>query len=83
MSGLASGDEFDSILEKLRGSPVRHDTFPAEDLLKLASESIDDPQPRPLIGSTAKTFGDGSCLSSPSPEGRSTTRASTPSLLPP
>jgi|SRR5580704_3285302 hypothetical protein len=42
LSGVASGEEFDSILEKLRGLHVRHSTFRAEELLELASEAIDE-----------------------------------------
>jgi hypothetical protein len=53
LSGLASGEEFDSILEKLRGLHVRHNTFPAEELLELASEAIDESAATPAnpIGS--------------------------------
>jgi hypothetical protein len=42
LAGLASGEEFDSILEKLRALHVRNHTFPAEELLELASDAIDE-----------------------------------------
>ena len=40
--GLASGQDFDPILEKLGASHIRHNTFPAEELLELASDAIDE-----------------------------------------
>ena len=42
LNGLASAQEFDSIIEKLDALHVRHDTFPAEELLELASDAIDE-----------------------------------------
>ncbi len=42
LAGLASGEEFDSILEKLGALHLRNDTFPAEELLELASDAIDE-----------------------------------------
>jgi hypothetical protein len=42
LAGLAAGEEFDPILEKLRALHVRNDTFPAEELLELASDAIDE-----------------------------------------
>jgi hypothetical protein len=42
LAGLASGQDFDPILEKLGASHIRHNTFPAEELLELASDAIDE-----------------------------------------
>jgi hypothetical protein len=42
LAGLAFGQDFDLILEKLGALPVRHNTFPAEELLELASDAIDE-----------------------------------------
>jgi hypothetical protein len=42
LSGLASGEEFDWIHERLRALHVRHNTFPAEELLELASDAINE-----------------------------------------
>jgi hypothetical protein len=40
LTGLASGEDFDSIIQKLGDLHVPHDTFPAEELLELASDAI-------------------------------------------
>src|SRR5665213_3414400 len=42
LSGLASGQDVDLILEKLGALHIRHNTFPAEELLELASDAIDE-----------------------------------------
>src|ERR1022692_1944846 len=42
LNGLASAQEFDSIIEKLDALHVRPGTFPAEELLELASDAIDE-----------------------------------------
>jgi hypothetical protein len=42
LSGLASGQDFDPILEKLGALHIRHNTYPAEELLELASDAIDE-----------------------------------------
>jgi hypothetical protein len=42
LGGLASSQEFDPILEKLGALHVRNNTFPAEELLELASDAIDE-----------------------------------------
>ena len=42
LAGLASGQDVDLILEKLGELRVRHNTFPAEELLELASDAIDE-----------------------------------------
>ena len=42
LSGLASSEDFDPILEELQVLHVRHNTFPAEELLELASDAIDE-----------------------------------------
>jgi hypothetical protein len=42
LSSLASGQDFDPILEKLGALHIRHNTFPAEELLELASDAIDE-----------------------------------------
>ena len=42
LTGLASGQDLDPILEKLGALHVRHNTFPAEELLELASDAIDE-----------------------------------------
>jgi hypothetical protein len=40
--GLASGQDFDLIIEKLGALHIRHNTFSAEELLELASDAIDE-----------------------------------------
>ncbi len=42
LAGLASGQDLDPVLEKLGPLHIRHNTFPAEDLLELASDAIDE-----------------------------------------
>ncbi|MGP0109135.1 MAG: hypothetical protein ACLPR9_09795 [Acidimicrobiales bacterium] len=42
LNGLASGSEFEPIIEKLGALHIRHNTFPAEELLELASDAIDE-----------------------------------------
>jgi hypothetical protein len=42
LGGLASGQDFDQILGQLETLHVRHNTFPAEELLELASDAIDE-----------------------------------------
>jgi hypothetical protein len=42
IAGLASGDASEEILSKLEVLHVRHNTFPAEELLALASDAIDE-----------------------------------------
>ena len=42
LSGLASSQNSDALLEQLGALHVRHNTFPAEELLKLASDAIDE-----------------------------------------
>jgi hypothetical protein len=42
LRGLASGEDFDPILEKLQVLHVRHNTLPAEELLELAADAIDE-----------------------------------------
>ena len=42
LAGLASGQECDSVLEKLGTLHIRHNTFPAEELLELASDAIEE-----------------------------------------
>jgi hypothetical protein len=42
LSDLASGQDFDPIFEKLGALHIRHNTFPAEELLELASDAIDE-----------------------------------------
>jgi len=42
LTGLATGQDFDPIIEELGALHVRHDTFPAEELLELASDAIDE-----------------------------------------
>jgi len=42
LSGLASGEPSDEILFKLSTLHIRYNTFPAEELLELASEAIDE-----------------------------------------
>ena len=42
LAGLAFGQDVDPILEKLGASHIRHNTFPAEELLELASDAIDE-----------------------------------------
>jgi hypothetical protein len=42
LAGLASGQDVDLIPEKLGALHVRHNTFPAEELLELASDAIDE-----------------------------------------
>ncbi len=40
--GLAAGRDFELVLEKLGALHIRHNTFPAEELLELASDAIDE-----------------------------------------
>lgn len=42
LSGLASGQDFDAVLEKLGTLHIRYNTFPAEELLELASDAIEE-----------------------------------------
>jgi hypothetical protein len=42
LAGLVSGEDCDPILEKLGSLHIRHNTFPAEELLGLASDAIDE-----------------------------------------
>lgn len=42
LAGLAFGQDFDLILENLAALHFRHNTFPAEELLELASDAIDE-----------------------------------------
>jgi hypothetical protein len=42
LAGLASGQDFDAVLEKLGALHIRNNTFPAEELLELASDAIDE-----------------------------------------
>jgi hypothetical protein len=42
LAGLASGQDFDQILERLGALHIRHNTFPAEELLELTSDAIDE-----------------------------------------
>src|ERR1039458_8037372 len=42
LAGLASGQNFDPALEKLGALHIRHNTFPAEELLELASDAIEE-----------------------------------------
>lgn len=42
LAGLASGDEPETILAKLGALRIRSNTFPAEELLELASDAIDE-----------------------------------------
>src|ERR1019366_4330823 len=42
LNGLVTDQDFDSIIEKLGALHIRHDTFPAEELLELASDAIDE-----------------------------------------
>src|ERR1019366_10266770 len=42
LNGLASGSEFEPIIEKLGALHIRNNTFPAEELLELASDAIDE-----------------------------------------
>jgi len=42
LAGLASGEGSEAILSKLGVLHIRHNTFPAEELLELASDAIDE-----------------------------------------
>jgi len=42
LAGLASGQDFDPVLEKLGALHIRNNTFPAEELLELVSDAIDE-----------------------------------------
>ena len=42
LNGLTSGQDFDPIIENLGPLRIRHNTFPAEELLELASDAIDE-----------------------------------------
>jgi len=80
LAGLASGDEPETILAKLGALRIRSNTFPAEELLELASDAIDEAAPRRLIRSAARSSGSDCSQSARSPARRSITRASTQSL---
>jgi hypothetical protein len=41
LNGLVAGQDFDPVIEKLAALHVRYNTFPAEELLELASDAID------------------------------------------
>lgn len=42
LAGLASGEQSEAILSKLGALHIRHNTFPAEELLELASDAIEE-----------------------------------------
>ncbi len=42
LAGLASGEQSEAILSKLGVLHIRHNTFPAEELLELASDAIEE-----------------------------------------
>ncbi len=42
LGGLTSGQDFDAVLDKFAVLHIRHNTFPAEELLELASDAIDE-----------------------------------------
>lgn len=42
LAGLASGEESEEILSKLGALHIRYNAFPAEELLELASDAIDE-----------------------------------------
>ena len=42
LAGLASGEQPEEILSKLSALHIRHNTFPAEELLELASNAIEE-----------------------------------------
>jgi hypothetical protein len=42
LAGLASGQDFDPVLERLGALHIRHNIFPTEELLELASDAIDE-----------------------------------------
>jgi len=83
LTGLATGQDFDPVLGKLGALHIRNNTFPAEELLELASDAIDESGASRLIRSISRIFATDSSPSTASPERTSTTRASTPSPLPP
>jgi hypothetical protein len=42
LTGLASGEDLDSVFEQLGALHLRYNTFPAEELLELTSDAIDE-----------------------------------------
>jgi hypothetical protein len=48
LAGLGSGEESEEILSKLSALHIRHNTFPAEELLELASDAIDESGAMPV-----------------------------------
>jgi hypothetical protein len=42
LAGLASGQDFDPIIDQLGALHIRNNTFPGEELLELASDAIDE-----------------------------------------
>jgi hypothetical protein len=42
LAGLASGEQSEEILSKLGALHIRHNTFPSEELLELASDAIEE-----------------------------------------
>jgi hypothetical protein len=83
LTGLASGQDVDRIFDQLGALHIRNDTFPAEELLELASDAIDESGATTAEPIDSRTSGNGSYRSTNSPERISTTRASTPSPPPP
>ena len=83
LTGLASGQDLDSVIEKLGALHVPRNTFPAEELLELASDAIGESGTTAADPSSSRRSGSVTSPSTDSPEGTSTTRASTPSPLPP
>jgi hypothetical protein len=81
--GLVSGQDFDLIIEKLGALHIRHNTFPAEELLELASDAIDESGATTAYPIDFENIRGRSSPSTASPERISTTRANTPSPPPP
>jgi hypothetical protein len=82
LAGLASG-HFDPVLEELGALHIRHNTFPAEELLELASDAIDESGATTAYPIDFENIRGRSSPSTASPERISTTRANTPSPPPP
>jgi hypothetical protein len=80
VAGLASGEESEEILSKLGALHIRYNTFPAEELLELASDAIDMSGATPSEPIDCEGIRERFLPEPPSPARPSTTRASTRSL---
>ena len=67
LATLAIGQDTDPVLEELAALHFPHDTFPAEELLELASDAIDESGATPDDPIDFEKIGERSSLSTSSP----------------